>query len=226
MSEVVGFSAVVLAALIPLVMAFLSLKKPPTWLVEGPLVPHWLKINIAAVFVSLCSAFLGWVLYSDFEILIQGTASLMCALLGFASTQFFFTDLWQRYADRRILWICNGLALVFGTYFIIQVFGMPTLLVYAILFTAATVIIHVPGIGASDGRALQLAVLTSVPLVGLLGFQYGLIGFLSLLLAFGIGNAIYRKDVKALVKKVSTPLVPMITLPFLVVILSHTLFLK
>lgn len=204
-----------LAVVMPVLLGVLSIVREPKWILEGKLAPYWKKINLLSIALGIGFAILAWFIYSPFGVEVQALAALLVSLMAFCLTQMSFTDFSQRYADRRVLNTSNLVAFAVGGSFIWMALGQTIFLVYMIMLLAATVVIFIPNIGASDGRALQLVVLGSVPLVGLVGFQWGLMFFMVTLLLYGIGNAIYEKSWKALVGKRSLPLVPLIIFPFL-----------
>jgi len=223
-TNLIGIIASFLAVIVPVGLGIFSIFFKPKWMKDKSLAPSWTKINVAAITVGLLSGCFGWFMYKEFGTYISGIAFLNSSLLGFSVFQTFFTDFWYRLADRRILNISTLISLLFGIYMTWDIFGKEMLMIYGILFFLATIVLFIPSIGSSDGRALQLVVSATVPLVGLMGFQWGIVMFLILICAFGIGNAIYKKDLKSLVKKVSMPLVPIILLAFLIVILFYNLF--
>lgn len=223
--NIIGIIAAFLAVITPVGLGIFSIFSQPTWVKDNNfLAPYWNIINIGAIASALTMGSIGWFIYNQYGTYVSGIAFLFTSMLGFCVFQTFFTDFWNRVADRRILRIITFVSACFGTYFIWDIFGTNLLFIYAILFLFATIVIFIPVIGSSDGRALQISVLTTIPLVGLLGLQWGIILFLALMFVFGVGNAIYRKDFKALIKKVSMPLVPIILLAFLLAILLCGMF--
>lgn len=223
-TNLIGIIASFLAVIVPVGLGIFSIFFKPKWMEDKSLAPSWTKINIAAITVGLLAGCFGWFMYKEFGTYISGIAFLNSSLLGFSVFQTFFTDFWYRLADRRILNASTLISLLFGVYMTWDIFGKEMLMIYGILFFLATIVLYIPSIGSSDGRALQLSVSATVPLVGLMGFQWGIVMFLILICAFGVGNAIHKKDLKSLVKKVSMPLVPIILLAFLTVILFYNLF--
>lgn len=225
-SHIVGIAAIILACLIPFGLGIYSILKEPVWVRENNfLSTYWKPINISAIGFSMICGFMTWNLYKDFEVFINGIALLNVSLLSFCAFQMIFTDFSSRFADRRILRISTIISFLFGIYFSLNTFGTNSIIIYVILFLIATIVVFIPGIGSSDGRALQLAIATSFPLVGLLGLQWGISVFLVLIVAFGIGNAIFKKDIKIILQKISMPLVPIILFSFLISIFACSLIL-
>lgn len=200
-------------------MGAFSISSPPKWIPEGKLLPHWTTINIGSMIAGvLSSSLIYYILYSDSIIAYKGIASLSAGLISFILGQTIFTDGFQRLADRRILRFANVLSLVVGLWFLFSYESYFIILIYVLFSLLASIVIFLPGIGMSDGRAIQLIMLSVFPVVGIEGFQKGIILFVPLILLYGVIVAVKNKSIKGLFTKISVPMVPLMLIPFLVMI--------
>lgn len=214
-------SAIILIAvlLVPTFLALFSIKRPPEWIAGGALAPFWSKINFLSLSVSITAALITFFTLSVYMIEFRSIATLSAAVLSFVTVQTVFTDFTHRLADRWVLRIANLLSLATG-YWFLNTYDKPTLVFYFVFAIAATAALFVKGIGESDARALQLVVLSSLPVIGISGMQLGIVGFLVLTLAYGTWLAFKNKSLKMLItKKASIPAVPLIVAPFAVLVL-------
>lgn len=215
--------AMISAVSIVTALAMISVFRPPEWLdrnerMEG----SWLPLNIASSVVALLSS-LGstWALsHLTDDMLALTTMSVSSAALVFLTIQTTITDMSVRMADRRILNLASlvtgglGLAtlLTIGNESILVTYGMFALLAIAVIF--------LPIIGPSDGRALLLVVLSSIPNIGLAGFITPMYGIFALVMIYGIVVAVKSKRISTLWKsKISLPLVPMILAPYAIAVI-------
>lgn len=214
-------SAIILIAvlLVPTFLALFSIKRPPEWIAGGALAPFWSKINFLSLSISVASALFTFFSLSAYMVEFRFVAALSAALLGFVAVQTFFTDFAHRKADRRILRVANLLSLAAG-YWFLNTYDKPMLIFYVIFAIAATAMLFVNNIGDSDARALQLVVLSALPVIGISGMKLGIVGFLVLTLTYGAGLAFKNKSFKMLLtKKASIPAVPLIVAPFAALVL-------
>lgn len=212
---------VFLLTVIPVIaLSIFSIKKHPEWLSEGKLLPHWNKINIVSMLTGIVlSALSFFVLYSDAVLFYKAIASLSTGLITFILGQTIFTDGFQRLADRRILRSANLLSLVVGLAFLSIYETRFIILIYILFILFSSIVLFLPGIGMSDGRAIQLIVLSTFPVIGIQGFQIGIIAFVPVILLYGIIVSIKRKSFKGFFTKISVPMVPLMLAPFLSVVL-------
>lgn len=213
--------SVFIATILPVIaMGVFSIKSHPEWLAEGKLLPSWKKINSLSMIAGiLVSAIVYFVLYDSSIISYKGIASLSAGLLTFVLGQTIFTDGFQRLADRRILRFANVLSLAVGLWFLISYDSYFMILIYVLFALFASIVVFLPGIGMSDGRAIQLIVLSVFPVVGIEGFQIGILLFVPIILLYGLIIAIKNKSLKGLFTKISVPMVPLMLAPFLTVVL-------
>lgn len=212
-----------LALVVPLTMGGLSLWRRPTWLAEGPLVPHWVRINVWSMAFSLaCGLGVWWGSQSQAPV-FQWACVLGAGTLAMALGQTLFTDLAQRKADRRILRLATATTLLSGLWFLWSQTNSTVLVVYLVWFALATVVVFLPGIGASDGRALQLVVAAGFPVLGFSGFQWGLLFLVVALVIWMVVVVVRKRSLGALVLRVSQPLVPFILAPFLLAVLLFSM---
>jgi len=198
----------------------LSLAKPPSWLKDSVLFPHWFKINMGSLVFSIILAAVSYFLiHENFIAEFKIVHTLAISLLTFIFGQTIFTDGWLRLADRRILRIANVLSLICGIGFLL-IFGNQTMImIYILMFLLATVIVFLPMIGTSDGRAIQLIVLATYPTLGLDRMQWGIIVFVPVILIYGLVVAIKNKNIKGIFTKISVPMVPLMLAPFILVLM-------
>lgn len=216
----IGISLFLLVLLPVVFMTLFSLFKRPSWIQDSVLSPQWKKINIGSLLgaIVLSAASYFWI-HSSFIIEFKIVNSLAISLLVFIFGQTFFTDGWLRLADRRILRIANLTSLIVGLFFML-VFGNSTLIIIYLIFALlATIIVFLPMIGASDGRAIQLIVLSTFPILGFERLQWGILLFLPILALYWIFNAVKNKSIKGLLSKISVPMVPLMLAPFIIVLM-------
>lgn len=201
--------------------AIFSMIKPPSWLKEGPFLPHWTKINIIGIIFSSVLAFFSYFfIHVEFIVEFKFLYSLALSLMGYIFVQTVFTDGWQRLADRRILRVAVVSSLLAGSIFLF-VFGNSTMwMVYALMFLLATALIFLHSlIGQSDARAIQLIVAATYPALGLERMQWGILLFVPLILIYGVIMAVKNKSFKGFFTKISVPMVPLMLAPFIVVLM-------
>lgn len=214
-------SIMFISTILPVItMGLFSIKSPPEWLPEGKLLPHWSKINVASLIVSfIVSGLTYFFLYADFIVQYKTIASLSAGVVSFVLIQTIFTDGFQRLADRRILRFANVISLVVGLWFLISYESYFFILIYLLFFLFASIVVFLPGIGMSDGRAIQLIVLSVFPVIGIEGFQKGILLFIPIILLYGLIIAAKNKTLKGLFTKISVPMVPLMLAPFLTILL-------
>ena len=218
-------STIILIAvlLVPAFLALFSIKRPPEWIAGGALAPFWSKINFLSLSISAAAALITFGTLSVYMVEFRSVATLSAALLSFLTVQTFFTDFAHRKADRRVLRIANLLSLAAG-YWFLNTYDKPTLIFYVVFAIAATAVLFVKGIGDSDARAMQLVVLSALPVIGVSGMQLGIVGFLVLTLIYAAVLAFKNKSFKMLLtKKASIPAVPLIVAPFAALVLFASL---
>jgi hypothetical protein len=214
-------SAIILIAvfIVPTFLALFSIKRPPEWIAGGVLAPFWSKINLLSLITSVALSLITFLTLSAYMIEFRAVATLSSAVLSFITVQTFFTDFAHRRADRRVLRIANLLSLIAG-YWFLNTYDKSNLIFYAVFAISATAVLFVKSIGDSDARALQLVVLSGLPVVGIFGMQLGIVGFLILTLTYGAALAIKSRSFKLLLtKKTSIPAVPLIVAPFAILVL-------
>lgn len=203
-----------LIIIIASVLMSFSLFYKPFWIDDGPLKTKWNIINICAFIFSIIIGIITYFIHGSF--FEESTVmSLSSTVLSFVLVQTLFTDFCQRLADRRLLRIANFIVGIAGVWFLYSYDDTYLTLLYILLFLGATLIVFLPQIGASDGRAMQLVVLGTFPFLLLEGFQIGLIVFLIEILLFGAYHSIRRKSLRGFWTKISVPMVPLIIFPFL-----------
>lgn len=204
----------------PIGMFFLSIKKKPVWIPEGPLAPFWFKINTFSLIVSGVISLATIFIYHDRILIYRGLIAITTSILAYLLTQTIFTDFKQRYADRRILNIGSIVSVGLGLVFVNSYNSYPNLVLYIIMLILCLMILFIPSIGESDARALTVTFATSYPIVGMEGVQLAMILFVLFLLGYLIYLSFKEKSFKkALTSSVSTPMVPFIILPSLIIIL-------
>jgi hypothetical protein len=214
-------SAIVLIAvfIVPTFLALFSIKRPPEWIAEGALAPFWSKINLLGLLVSAVLSTVTFLTLNSYMMEYRVVAALSSAILSFVTVQTFFTDFTHRKADRRVLRIANVISLAVG-YWFLNTYDKQSLVFYAVFAIAATAVLFLNNVGESDARALQLIVLSALPVLGIAGMKLGIVGFLALTLIYGIIWAVKQKSFKLLLtKKASIPAVPLIVAPFAVLML-------
>lgn len=217
--------AFTLALVVPIAMAVFSLRYPPSWKDKGPLAPFWSKINLLSLAGSAVIALITFFLYRDFVIEYRFIATFSAAIMTFVFGQTLFTDFAQRLADRRLFLIANLSSAIAGFLFIREFdpLNMPVYIIYAII---AMIFITVPFMGDSDGRAITLIVLSTFPVLGTtgaVGMFLGIVGVLATVLLYATGYAIKHRSFKvAFISKLSVPAVPLMLLPYLILIIANS----
>lgn len=214
-------SAIILIAvfIVPTFLALFSIKRPPEWIAGGDLAPFWSKINFLSLLLSIVWSLVTFFSLSAYMMEFRAVATLSSALLSFVAVQTFFTDFTHRRADRRVLRVANILSLIVG-YWFLNTYDKSNLIFYVVFAIAATAVLFVQSVGDSDARAMQLVVLSALPVVGIFGMQLGIVGFLALTFAYGGSVAIKNRSLKSLItQKTSIPAVPLIVAPFAILVL-------
>lgn len=219
----------VIVAVLPILLLAFSWKVRPVWLQESDLQPKWSKILIQSTAISYLVGMIVFFLSRGIEApnLIISPSNLFVAmsmLVSFPILQSIYTDFKHRLVDRFILWATTGLALIFGTYSLYETAQSSYIMLisYFMLFAIASVILYVPAIGKSDGRAFQLLIATVFPVTIFSGITTSMILFLVAIVIYGIGVSIKEKDFTIMLKKrISMPMVPLILIPALATILFY-----
>lgn len=151
----------------------------------------------------------------------NGFSMVLVGVIGYVVYQSFVTDLKLRYVDRWIMRIANAFALGLAIYLMLTYGTEAEIVVFVIFAIVATGIIFLPGIGDSDGRAFQLMVFSLIPLYGIDGISFALIGMLASLIIYYTAHSIYTKEwaFSKLFTKTSFPMVPLILTPVLFILL-------
>jgi hypothetical protein len=200
----------------PVIAAIWGLKRPPRWLVEGPLVSAWLRIAAWGLVAAGATAGALSGVYWSAPPLLQGLAVVGGAGVAYVLTQSLFTDVRQRRVWRWSLNIPTLAAIAVGLPLMLLERSEVDVLVYFVFLAAATAVVLFNGkaMGDSDGRALQLSVAVLMPLGGWLALQYALVGFLALLLLYGGAQAFRARSWRFLIStKTSIPMVPLFLAP-------------
>lgn len=201
-----------------IVMFTHSIKRPPTWLSNGPLEKHWKKINITGLITSVFLGLIAFIIYRNFIPEYQALAVSSTMILSFILVQSFFTDVAQRLVDRKVLYWAMFFMGIIATWFVFT-FGDETLKITFVLFVIiSSAFIFLPVFGASDGRALTLMVMASIPVLGTQQFINASYIFIALLILIGIIMAIKTRKMKVMI-----PAVPIIIAPYLSYILLYPL---
>jgi hypothetical protein len=194
-----------------------ALLRSPEWLDRDEVLRSgWKLLNAVAGTVSLLTA-IG--VSATVSTLTSSTVTITAfgvsvAALVFVTVQSTLSDFRMRMADRWTLRLASVAVGAVGVAEILTHGSTDLLVAYAMFTLIAFAFNFIPKLGASDGRALVLVVLASIPTLGLGGFITPMWGMVALAIAYSVVVAIKSKDITVLVKKVSTPLVPMIVAPY------------
>lgn len=209
-----------LAALAPIGMCIFAIKYRPKF-VEGSLLSSkWVNLNLLSLGISIVLMISAWILYSSYSVSYTFIAALSAGIMGFVTVQTFSTDFALRLADRRLLRIANAISLIAGMWFLISFTDKQMVLLYLLLFLGVSLLLFVPALGQSDARAMQLVVLSAIPVIGTQGFSKGFVLMFVFILAYGFIRGI--KDglgFSAIITKMSIPMVPLIITPFIIMVL-------
>lgn len=219
-------SLAILAAIfiVPVAFALFSIKRPPIWKDKGPLAPLWSKINVFSAVAAIFTSSITFAIYHDYMLEYRSIATLSTALLTFTLGQTLATDFSQRLADRRILNSASVISALAGFWFLYN-FDYASVGTYIILAIGASCLFFLKSLGDSDVRAIQLIILSALPIVSLAGLQTGMVLFLLFLIVYAVGYSIRHRNFKlAIFTKMSLPLVPLAIAPYLVVVITHPLF--
>jgi hypothetical protein len=203
----------------PILMAIFSMRFPPSWKDKGPLAPYWSKINLSSLGTAIILSILTFFLYNGHIIEYKFIAALSVSVMTFIFGQTLFTDFTQRLADRKVMMIANLISLAAGLWFIMN-FDKPMLNFYIIFGIVATALIFLPTLGDSDGRAAQLAVFSTFPIISFNGLSWGIIGTLIAIILFAFCYAVKNKTLKTIaIARISIPMVPLLIAPFIVTVI-------
>lgn len=216
-----SLSAFGIALFVPAALCVFSLRYPPTWVTEGALSLKWGPLNVLALSLSVSLMILAGFIYSSFAIEYVFIAVLSTGVMSFVAVQTFATDFVLRKADRRLLRMANFVSAVAGLWFLSNYTDHTTVLVYVLLFLCFSLLMFVPQLGQSDTRALQLVILSSIPVIGIGGFQAGMILVAIFVVIYGLIKS--RKSLSSLLTKISTPLVPLIIAPYVLMVVLFPL---
>lgn len=214
----------VIAFVAPLVLTIFSIKFPPEWVKDSIVEPKWVKLNLfGLVSASLMMIIVGFI-YSGFIPQYSFMAVLSIGVLFYTLVQTAVTDFTFRLADRRLLRLANLISASAGIWFLASYTNKIMLLTYVLLFLFFSMMLFIPKLGQSDARALQLVVLSAMPVIGLQSFQIGFLVAAITIILYGITKSLKENgNLSGLFTKLSLPLVPFIIAPFAVMVLIHPL---
>lgn len=213
-----------IAFVAPLVLTIFSIKFPPEWVKDSIVEPKWVKLNLfGLVSASLMMIIVGFI-YSGFITQYSFMAVLSIGVLVYTLTQTAVTDFTFRLADRRLLRLANLFSASAGIWFLASYTNKTMLLTYVLLFLFFSMMLFIPNLGQSDARALQLVVLSAMPVIGLQSFQIGFLIAAITIILYGITKSLKENgNLSGLFTKLSLPLVPFIIAPFAFMVLIHPL---
>lgn len=215
-----SLSAITIAVFVPTALCVFSVRYQPVWVSEGTLSSKWKSLNVLALSLSVLLIISVWFLYSDFNTEYTFMAALSVGTMSFIMVQTFATDFVMRLADRRVLRIANLVSGIAGLWFLISYTDKVIVLLYVLFFLFFCVLLFVPKLGQSDARALQLVLLSSMPVIGLEGFQIGFLLVAVFVVSYGIVKSLKDNgNLSGMLTKMSTPLVPLIIAPFVVMVI-------
>jgi len=201
-----------------------SLKRVPEWISENSMETSWVTYNKRACYISTFFIILSSVLYyNKMGILSSILATLFIGSVSYLLVQSLLTDLKLRLVARKPQEISIiSLFFIAGVYTSI-VLGIPNLITFTLLAITGIMLVLLPLMGASDGRAFMLILIGSFPLIGLNGILYTALSIISLFLIIAVFIAIYKKSMKFTI-----PAVPIILFPSLIITLIYPMifFLK
>lgn len=205
-----------------LLLAAFSVLSPPAWREEVK--GDWKKINGIAALIAAASGGVSAATWASLPSLPLAAIAVSTACLMFASLQAAVTDPQLRLVDRRMLYVAMLPPLVLH-FLLMKDQGLP-FTIWLIFIMVSAALIFLPGLmGASDGRALLLVAIAAFPPLGTKYFVWGFAGFILLALLYSVWKARAEATsskplqfLKAIVAKRSVPAVPMIILPFAVLL--------
>lgn len=214
--------ALLAAAVAALSLAGFSLATPPAWVEEYK--GNWKNLNLRAALIAAVSGGVSVATWASLPFLPLTAIAVSTACLTFATVQALGTDPQLRLVDRRMLYVAMLPPL--ALHFILMRDQGLNFTIWLIFIMVSAALIFLPGLmGASDGRALLLVAVAAFPPLGTRYFVWGFVGFIFITLAYSVLQA--RKEAslqtpaafaKAVIAKRSVPAVPMIILPFAVLL--------
>lgn len=199
---------------------------PPTWLDRNEsLNKNWKKLDLWSGLMSCVMSLSAFLLYHQSY---GGEYSLLAALnagvLTFVTVQSFATDTTMRLVNRWMLRLASLLVVVPGTWFLCMYQGREMILIYALMAVFFGMLVFLPFVGESDARAMLLVSISTIPVIGLHLFSWGIALVGVAVVIYGLVRTIKeRAGVKAFFTKISIPMVPLIVSPFLVMIFVSVL---
>lgn len=201
----------------------------PGWadqLDDGESKKTWKRLNlrsgILAFFLSALTAAL--LLNSDLDTVSTVMGTTAVATIGFVFFQSAVTDWRLRFVDRGTVRVATWLALLTGIFYYVYQVNEGVIAgieagAWIIVFLVASALMYFPGFGASDARAIALAVAAALPVVGVAGIVFSMVFYMVSAVGFVIWVvAKYRVSSIAYVQHISIPAVPFLLVPFLLFI--------
>lgn len=216
-----SYIAVVLVT--PGLLLLLSLLKIPQWVKDSVLESSWKRINLIAYTSSVVISLANFFIQLRYDVFTASMTGLYLSILIFVFGQTVMTDFNLRHADRWVLRLSMVISFAIGLWYFSVVGDLLMTGIYLVLALLSAILIFVPGLGASDGRAIVLIVCSCLPVLGLQGFQYGFLALLGTIIVYGIYLALKHKSLRMIFSnKVSLPMVPILLFPFIVTIIVYT----
>lgn len=184
----------------------------------------WVKINniayIASTLLALASVFMTYQANVHYITAIMLTSSI--AILSYILFQS-WTDIKVRKADRGTLrlafWLMLPVSLLYYIYHLDYI-GTYELGGFLVALLVGSLLLYMPGFGASDGRAIQLAIVAGFPAIGVVGVGTAMLLYTAVGLIFIIFIvAKYGLRSLSFINKLSIPAVPFLLFPFVMLTL-------
>lgn len=215
-----GFAIVaIVTSLFLIVSSFVSIYKRPQWINDSVLHGKWSKIIILADVSSLILIYGTWIFYNSYIIQYRLVSVMAICSLSFLFFQSIFTDFTLRLVDRRITYLSILLSALFGIWFVVCFRDQRELILFGLFLLLSIAFLFFTGKswGPADGQSMILVLLAGYPVLGPQGYFYGIIGISLCTLIYGTIVSIKKKTLK----NISIPGVPLIILPFIVLLIIN-----
>ena len=211
-----------LTILFPALIYAKSMFKQPLWLYEEEDVienitivkNNWKKVNNISLLIAIVLGVISFFVLGDS---VSPYIAPVIAIIVYLNGISILTDPNVRLVDRWILRMGTLFALIVGYLELASNGVMAEFIALALILAILSVFYFLPGIGASDARAFILVALAVFPFFYGPGVMLSILGMIICVFIYGIKQN--GLNLKMFTTKFSTPLVPLLLTPTLIVLL-------